>query len=254
MVTLRNFFKKKTVKETVLLCLNSIMAGVLLSIAAAVYLICYKQLDNKIVGSLLFSFGLLVIILFEFKLFTGMVANLPYTPVKKFWTLPVCFIFNTFGTFLGALCFKGTGLATNSSDNGLIELCKAVVEGKIANTPGQMFFSAVLCGICITIAVLGCRITKEKSLSGSLIIVLAIMVFILSGFEHSVANMYYIFMAGDWSGSVWMLILMGILGNIVGGSIIPLYKLYEGKKYVTAPAIVVAPAEIDNKEKEEKPQ
>ena len=254
MLTLSNFFKKKPVKETILLCLNSIMAGILLSIAAAVYLICYKQLDNKIVGSLLFSFGLLIIILFEFKLFTGMVANLPYTPVKKYWTLPVCFIFNTVGTFLGAICFKSTGLAVNSTDTGLIELCKAVVEGKIANTPGQMFFSAVLCGICITIAVLGCRITKEKSLSGSLVIVLAIMVFILCGFEHSVANMYYIFMAGNWSGNVWMLILMGILGNIVGGSIIPLYKLYEGKKYVSAPTVATTPAEANNKASTEKPE
>lgn len=46
---------------------------------------------------------------------------------------------------------------------------------------------------------------------------LCVMVFILSGFEHCIANMYYFSVAGIWSWSNLGLILLMTLGNALGG-------------------------------------
>ena len=47
---------------------------------------------------------------------------------------------------------------------------------------------------------------------------LCVMVFILSGFEHCIANMYYFSVAGVWSKDTFLLILLMTLGNSIGGN------------------------------------
>jgi formate/nitrite transporter FocA (FNT family) len=53
---------------------------------------------------------------------------------------------------------------------------------------------------------------------------LGVIVFILCGFEHCIANMFYISMAGMWSGKAFVFLLVNTLGNAVGGWIIPVAK------------------------------
>lgn len=47
------------------------------------------------------------------------------------------------------------------------------------------------------------------------------MVFILSGYEHSVADMFYFTMAGAWSAKAFLYIIVISIGNLVGGALIP---------------------------------
>ena len=49
---------------------------------------------------------------------------------------------------------------------------------------------------------------------------LAVTVFILSGFEHCIANMYYYSMAGVWGdGRAWLTMAVMVLGNAAGSVI-----------------------------------
>ncbi len=50
------------------------------------------------------------------------------------------------------------------------------------------------------------------------------MVFILCGFEHCVANMFYFSVAGCWSGKLLLRLLVMTLGNTVGGVLFPLAR------------------------------
>ena len=50
------------------------------------------------------------------------------------------------------------------------------------------------------------------------------IVFILCGFEHCVANMYYFSIAGAWSMKTLGYVLVMTLGNSVGGVLIPLLR------------------------------
>ena len=46
--------------------------------------------------------------------------------------------------------------------------------------------------------------------------------FILSGFEHSIANMFYFSLADMWTPSAWLAELAVALGYVVGSLIIPI--------------------------------
>lgn len=56
-----------------------------------------------------------------------------------------------------------------------------------------------------------------EELNNSLIvIILPVMVFILSGFEHSIANMFYFNLAWDWNINVILKIITMLIGNGIG--------------------------------------
>ena len=53
-----------------------------------------------------------------------------------------------------------------------------------------------------------------------------VCVFILCGFEHCVANMFYISLAGMWSGQALLMLAVNTIGNAVGGMLFPAAKKY----------------------------
>ena len=250
-MSVKTFYQKPWVKETVALILNSIMAGFVLSMAVVAAIFAPSFYDTKFVKAFIFSFGLLVIILFEFKLLTGMIAVAPYTPAKKWWQLAVCLVFNTVGGWIGSLIAQGAfGDKVINSAKASVNAKLFLADGVTNISAGSMFLSAILCGMCITIAVLGCRAAKDKNFSATFLVVLPIMVFILCGFEHSIANIIYVLMADmAWTGDIWVLIAMSILGNLVGGLIIPVLKLVERKKYLPAPAAAPSAPVVDENKK-----
>ena len=71
-------------------------------------------------------------------------------------------------------------------------------------------------------AVEGYRQTKNP-----LILFICVSVFILSGFEHCVANMFYFFLAGMWSLKAVGYLLIMTVGNSLGGMLIPAVKKLE---------------------------
>ena len=232
MSSIKTFYQKPLVKETTFLIINSILAGFILSMAAVASIFAPYIESTRLAKGFMFSFGLLVIILFELKLFTGMIANAPYTPAKKWWTLGVCLVFNAVGGFIGASIARGA-FGSKVIDSAATTLGDKLIASGVDISAGSMFLSAVLCGMCMTIAVLGCRAAKEKNFSATFLVVLPVMVFILCGFEHSIANLIYVFLAGAaWTGKVWLLIGMSVLRNLVGGIIIPVCKLLENKRYL----------------------
>ena len=60
-------------------------------------------------------------------------------------------------------------------------------------------------------------------------IFLCVIVFILCGFEHSIANMYYFSIAGLWGSKAFLYLLIMVLGNTVGGVFIPLCDKIKSK-------------------------
>ena len=63
---------------------------------------------------------------------------------------------------------------------------------------------------------------ENKSISG---IIFAVPVFILSGFEHSIANMCYFGISGIVSFESFLYILVVIAGNTIGGLLLPTLKI-----------------------------
>lgn len=219
---------KMTCLEVAVFCLMAVMSGCMLGISGAASLLAANLLGSagKVVGACLFALGIYVIISFEMKLFTGMVAGIPKMPVKDWWQLPVCFVFNMIGVGIVAVIVACTPLASTVIPQG-----QAVIEAKFAvdNWILSSFCSSILCGALITLSVWAPKYAPQKNMSASIGVILPIVVFVFCGFDHSVANMLYFYFYGEVSARVFGYIFMSILGNIVGGIALPLVILLKEK-------------------------
>ena len=88
-----------------------------------------------------------------------------------------------------------------------------------------ILITAFFCGILMYTAV---AIYKEKG--SPLGIFFCVPVFILSGFEYSIADMFYFFCARMFSGEVFLFLLLVVIGNAVGGMFIPALRLLAEEK------------------------
>lgn len=191
---------------------NGIMAGVFIGIAGTVYL----AVPIPIVGAFLFGFGLLTILCNNFKLFTGAVGYLASqgrnTPAYL-WTLLLIWGGNLAGCFaVGTLVRHTRGAALS----GIVAKAQTICAAKTADSAGSLLILAFFCGILMYLAVDTFR--RELPPVIRLInVFLCVMVFILSGFEHCIANMYYFSVADIWNVNNLGLILLMTLGNALGG-------------------------------------
>ena len=87
----------------------------------------------------------------------------------------------------------------------------------------SLFILAIFCGMLMFIAADGYK-KIEHSAGKFLAIFLPVIVFILSGFEHCIANMFYFSIACAWTAKSFGYLLVMSLGNAAGGMLIPLCR------------------------------
>ena len=198
-------------KENGRIFLKAVAAGITIGIGGAVYL----TLDNKVIGAVLFGVGLYTIVLNGLFLYTGKVGYLISAKDKKAYILQLIFTWlgNFAGTALAAAAISATRI------RNLRRTAEVICKTKLADTPHSILILAVFCGILMYAAVDGFR---EKG--NPLILFFCVTVFILCGFEHCIANMFYFSLAGAWSLRAVIYLLLMTLGNSVGGILLPLVK------------------------------
>jgi len=176
-------------------------AGLAISIGGTVFLSC----ENKVVGAVAFTIGLLSICYYGLSLYTGKVGYLFDKHDKEAFS--VLFL-GLLGNFLGTLV---CGLIMRKILPAVGEKAAAVCAPKLEKDLLTVFLLACFCGILVYIAVNLFR--DKKTVLGILI---GIPVFILSGFEHSIADMFYMAAAGEFTLRALVFILTVIAGNSVG--------------------------------------
>jgi len=199
------------------------IAGIVIGIGGSVYLAC----DNKYVGAVLFSVALLCICMRGYALFTGKVGFLIASHQKAdvsavLLSLPG----NLVGTFIAGTAVR---FALPALGDKALSLC----EGKLAQTAPETLIRAVFCGILMYLAVV---IWRENH--SPLGIFFCVPVFILSGFEHSIANLFYFSASGMVSVEAFVYLWLVILGNAAGGLLIPALLLLcseKSKRAASAP-------------------
>ena len=198
-------------KENGRIFLKAVAAGITIGIGGAVYL----TLENRVIGAVLFGVGLYTIVLNGLFLYTGKVGYLISAKDKKAYILQLIFTWlgNFAGTALAAAAISATRI------RNLRRTAEVICKTKLADTPHSILILAVFCGILMYVAVDGFR---EKG--NPLILFFCVTVFILCGFEHCIANMFYFSLAGAWSLRAVIYLLLMTLGNSVGGILLPLVK------------------------------
>ena len=192
--------------------LYAIMAGAFIAMGGVVFL----SLDNKIVGAFMFSLGLFAVCILKYNLFTGKVGYLFCNDVKTYlpWCLMV-WVGNLVGSIIVAELVRLTRVAP-----GIIEKSTKLVQVKADDTLISLFVLGIFCNIMVVHAV-DQYLNNPHEIGKYLGIIMSIMVFILVGFEHSIADMFYIQMARMWNSQTIIALIVITLGNVVGGILIP---------------------------------
>ena len=198
--------------------LKSVMGGGMIGIGGSVYLAC----DNKYIGALLFTLGLFTICEFSLGLYTGKVGYIPFNKPDYVGEVLLTILGNSIGTALIALL-----LSLMPYREKAIELCATKLSADYLKT----FFAAVLCGALMFIAV--DEYKKKTNAAKYLAMLFCVPVFILAGFEHSIANMFY-FALGFTDPATYakalIYILVAILGNALGGMLFAVGAAYHTEK------------------------
>lgn len=179
---------------------KSILAGILIGIAAFAFS-ALVYAGQRIIGSFIFSIGLISVFILEANLFTGKIGFINF---KEKQNLLIILLFNIIG--IGVIGLIGLAIPE------IRETCESMVCSKLEKEWYRVILDSIMCGAIIHLAVLLYR--KTKSL---LCVVLCIMAFILSGFEHCIANVFY-FIAGckELTAKAILWFVIYIIGNGVG--------------------------------------
>lgn len=193
---------------------------------------------SSVLGGLVFSLGLLLVVVAGAELFTGnnLLAmawadgKISSAGLLRNWLL-VCLANFVGAAGLAALVFASGHTELNGGLIGQQVVKMALAKQNLSF--GQAFFRGVLCNVLVCMAVwmaMAGRSVTDKMVA----VTLPITAFVAAGFEHSIANMYLMPLAmliqyfepvvGDattvtWTGMAGNLVPV-IAGNLVGGSVL----------------------------------
>ena len=218
--------------------IKGILAGICISIGGFLCLKVNIAASSKVLGAFLFPIGLILICNFGYFLYTGKICylfeNKEQSYKEKIFSLLTGLFGNLVGCLVVALLLRtinhsfiaeaSTGQAFYSNNAQLFISLKSTVNTKLNYDWHQMIILSAFCGMLVYIAVEGFK-TIEHHFGKYLVLILSIAGFIICGFEHSVANMFYYFLDGSFSGAVWLSLIYCVIGNSIGGLFIPSLKM-----------------------------
>lgn len=197
--------------------IEAIIAGFLIAMGGAMYLAI-----GGVVGAIMFSLGLLTILHFKYYLFTGK-AGLLLTKEIKPLHLAEIWLGNFIGTCFGAIAMLGVSW---TDKHGFIAGATNIMNVRLSNFWFENILLGVFCGMLMYIAVTSYP-TKPW------VTVMCVSAFILSGFNHCIADMFYWGVAlanPDFRpGLAAVMILCTTVGNVIGCNIIPLCQKIRGR-------------------------
>jgi nitrite transporter NirC len=183
---------------------------------------------TKLVMALLFAAALSLVISAGGELFTGnnltmtaaaLEGRVRWGKVLKLWA--VCWLGNLAGSWVMVLLYQLSGAGATES---VAAMFASIAAAKVALSPLQMVVRGILCNLCVCLAV-WCAAKLKSECARLIMTVWCILIFMICGFEHSIANMSMIGVAllnpaGETipvSGYVVNLLLV-TLGNLIGGA------------------------------------
>lgn len=207
----------------------AVLAGVFISFGAAAYTVVMTGVDPgfgpaRALGGLVFSLGLILVVVGGAELFTGN-ALMVMAAVDRKITLRllvrswgIVYVGNLIGAGGLALAFGLAGVL----DGPVGATAAAIAQGKAALPATEAFMRGVLCNALVCLAI-WISIAARSAVGKIFAIVWPISAFVLLGLEHSIANMYFfpqgwLVAAEVTPGDAAANLLWVTLGNIVGGA------------------------------------
>lgn len=229
---------------TLPLLMLGVLAGAFIGLGAMLFALVRSDASlgfaaSALLGGLVFSLGLLLVVVAGAELFTGnnLLAmawadgRITSREVLRNWIL-VCAANFVGATGLALLVFASGHAGLNGGAIGQSVVKIALAKQELS--PAQAFFRGVLCNVLVCMAVwmaMAGRSVVDKAVA----VVPPITAFVAAGFEHSIANMYFMPLAmllqhfgpealTSTTPVTWMGLLGNLLpviaGNLLGGSVL----------------------------------
>lgn len=188
--------------------IKAVLAGVLIGIAATIYL--NLKMEHEIIGATLFAFGLLTICGLDYKLYTGRVGYIIDNKPSYIIELIIIILGNIVGVLFVVL------LVRLSNMNNLIVLADNITQAKLSNNYLTTLILSFLCGIMMYLGVDAYK-RISNDIAKVIALIMAVIIFILSGFEHSIANIFYFGLSSSFSSNMVISFIIMLVGNGLGG-------------------------------------
>lgn len=190
---------------------RAILAGLIVGVAGTVYL----SLKDKSYALSMFSFGvaLLLIVSQGYNLYTGKVGYLLVKPLSYVFDIFLIIIGNFIGLFIYVIFLRLGGYVE------LVQMADALLDVKLSHTYTEVFFRAIFCGFLMYLAIDG-YLKNDNIVAKVAVVFFAVVIFIGSQYDHSIANLFYITLAWKWSWGNFLYFLVMVLGNGVGAIMI----------------------------------
>jgi formate/nitrite transporter len=207
-----------------LLCVQSFMAGIYIAMAGHLFL----AVGGGVLGSAVFPTGLIAVTLTSAELFTGdalvFVASVlgrrvPLSKLLRNWTVSWCLNFCGCLFWAGAIAYGSDSI----KDLGRTELAITVALKKVHQSFLHIFLKAIGANFMVCLGVW--QATCAEEVAGKILALwFPIAGFVMLGFEHSIANQFFLplgaMLGGDiGAGELVAALAAATLGNAIGGGV-----------------------------------
>ncbi|MBO5578434.1 MAG: formate/nitrite transporter family protein [Bacilli bacterium] len=206
-------------KTQLLSFVKGILAGLAIGLGGFLYVLMVHFVQGelgRVLGSLLFAVGLFTVCTCMLHLYTGKIGMVyEGKQTKDFYiSLPVMLI----GNAIGAFGF-GFALWVIFKDTSVMETVNRICTSRTTLASFDDFLAVIvqstLCGVCVYLAVKAFSLNRLKPV-GILLLVFFVFVFVYSGFQHCIANMFYFGFGNHINGYTFINLAFCILFNSLG--------------------------------------
>ncbi|WP_022942234.1 formate transporter FocA [Psychromonas hadalis] len=180
----------------------AIFAGVFIAIAFVFYITVTTGAANapwgmiKLAGGLAFGLGLVLVVICGGELFTSTVLSTVAWTQGLFSTkaLLSCWLRVYLGNLVGAMLILGLVVMAKMQflDGGAWGInAMQIAQHKLHHSWGQAFALGVLCNLLVCLGI-WMTFTSKDMLTKALLLMLPVAMFVSSGFEHSIANLFMV--------------------------------------------------------------
>ncbi len=213
--------------------LLALLGGLFIGLGGHGYLVVTQTLSNidagfaKFMGAAVFPVGIIMVVFAGAELFTGntLISASWLNGDVKFKQFMVNLSVVFLGNLVGSLLLVFILYAGNTYSGALADKAIAVSEAKASLSFIEAFMRGILCNVLVAGAVY-IQTASNDAIGKVFTLWFPVMLFVLSGYEHVVANMFFIPMGAilganlNWSDVLFKNIIPVTLGNWVGGAIL----------------------------------
>ena len=207
------------------------LAGLFIALSGLSYVVVNTGMASlnatygKFISGICFSFGLFAVVVAGADLFTGNVLMLApalgkrITFPKMFRNWVFVYLFNFVGAIFVSLIVYFASIMTPE----MLAFLHKITVAKTTESFTVLLFKGIGCNIFVCLGVWMAYACKD-GVSKFFACAISVILFLICGFEHSIANMFYLsysFIISDISaGAVIYDLIPVTIGNIIGGSIV----------------------------------